>query len=377
MWRPDEAVRDIEGSMENGYYAVIMAGGGGTRLWPLSRQAHPKQMLELFGDQSLFQIAVNRLEGLFPLERILVVTVEEQAAALKEECPDLPEGNFLLEPAPRGTASVVGLAATVLARRDPEAVMAVLTADHFIPNVDRFQAILKDAREVAADGHLVTLGIEPTYPASGYGYIRIGSPLEGYAGIDAHEVVRFVEKPDRERAREMVSGGDHAWNSGMFVWRVDRILEEIDRQMPALADGLEEIAAALDTPQREETLARVWKGLEKETVDYGIMEGARNVAVLPAQGLGWSDVGSWDSIFELLPEDEHGNVVVRGEHLGIDSRGLLVYDGRNHELVVTIGLEDVVVVDTGDVLLVCRRDRAQEVRTVVRELDDSEHEHLL
>jgi len=353
------------------YYAVIMAGGGGTRLWPLSRQARPKQLLRLIEERSLFQTSVERLEGVFPPERILVVTVEEQATELQLQSPGIPQENYILEPMPRGTASVVGLAAVTLQQRDPQAVMVVLTSDHFIGNEDGFRRMLLAAHDAASDGHLVTLGITPTYPATGYGYIQRGKCLASYQGFDACQVLRFKEKPDEEQARLMVAEGDHAWNSGMFTWRVERILEEFAAQMPELYAGLQEIRQAIGTPQEHAVLQRVWSGLKNETIDYGIMEFARDVIVIMADNLQWNDVGSWDSLFDVLPADPQGNIVVGGQHIGLDTHQSLVYVDQEHRLIVTIGIEDLVVVDTGDVLLVCRKDQTQKVRQVVQQLKAS------
>ena len=362
--------------MEDQYYAVIMAGGGGTRLWPLSREAHPKQMLRLLSDRSLFQTSVQRLEGIFPPERILVVTVKDQAADLKRQVPDIPEENFLLEPLPRGTAPVVGLGAVALQRRDPQAVMAILTADHYIGNEDRFRRLLTAAYDVAQDDFLVTLGIEPTFPATGYGYIQRGELLGTYRDLGVYGVDRFREKPDQEQAEKMLAAGDHSWNSGMFVWRVKRILEEFSRQMPQLHQTLAEIGQAWDIPEGQQVLENLWPDIEKETIDYGIMEAAQQVAVIPAEGLNWSDVGSWDSLFEVLPGDEAGNIVMGGQHIGLDTRDSLVYVDRERRLIVTIGVEDLVVVDTDDVLLVCRKDQAQNVRQIVDRLSEEEPKYL-
>ena len=350
------------------YYAVIMAGGGGTRLWPLSRQSRPKQMLRLIDERSLFQTAVQRLQGVFTPERILVVTVTDQADQLKEQCPQIPEENYLLEPMPRGTASVVGLAAIAIRQRNPQATMAILTSDHFIGNEERFRQLLLAAHDVAQEGFLVTLGIAPSFPATGYGYIQRGALLGTYREMPVYRVARFKEKPDDEQAQAMLAAGDHSWNSGMFVWQVDQILGEFSRQMPGLATSLEEIGQAWDTERQAIVLNRLWPGLQAETIDYGIMEGAREVAVIPAEGLEWSDVGSWDSLFDVLPVDEAGNIVMGGKHVGLDTSDSLVYVNQEHRLIVTIGVEDLVVVDTGDVLLVCRKDQAQKVRTVVDQL---------
>ncbi len=358
------------------YYAVIMAGGGGTRLWPLSRQARPKQLLRLIEERSLFQTSVQRLQGIFPPERILVVTVEEQAADLQEQSPHIPKENYLVEPMPRGTASVVGLAALALQQRDPDAVMAVLTSDHFIGNEESFRRLLLSAHDAAADGHLVTLGITPTYPATGYGYIQRGEFVARYRQHDAFGVLRFKEKPDDEQARLMLDGRDHSWNSGMFVWRVERVLIELALQMPELYAGLQQIRQAWHTADDTVTLQRVWSSLQNETIDYGIMESAQDVVVLMADDLQWNDVGSWDSLFDVLPADPKGNIVIGGQHIGVDTMQSLVYVDQEHRLIVTIGVEDLVVVDTGDVLLVCRKDQAQKVRQVVAQLKKSGLEYL-
>jgi mannose-1-phosphate guanylyltransferase len=362
--------------MSEHYYAVIMAGGGGTRLWPLSRKARPKQMLRLIEERSLFQTSVQRLNGVFSPDHIYVVTVEEQAAELQEQCPEIPRENYLLEPMPRGTASVVGLAALALQHRDPQAVMAILTSDHFIGNEDGFRRLLLSAEEVALDGYLVTLGIEPTFPATGYGYIQRGALIGVYNGQEVYHVLRFKEKPSEDQAQKMISSGDHAWNSGMFVWKADRIVEEFRRQMPGLDAGLQEIAASWGKPDQQMVLLRVWPGLKSETIDYGIMEGAQGVAVIPAAGLSWNDVGSWDSLFDVLPADEQGNIVMGGEHVGLETSNSLVYVNQEHRLIVTIGVDDLVVVDTGDVLLVCHKEQAQKVRIVVDHLKKTGEEYV-
>ncbi|UCF27284.1 MAG: mannose-1-phosphate guanylyltransferase [Chloroflexota bacterium] len=354
--------------MSDNFYAVIMAGGGGTRLWPLSRKAKPKQMLQLIDERSLFQIAVQRLEDLFPPDRILVVTVADQAAALQQQAVDIPKENYLLEPMPRGTASVVGLAAIALQHRDPNAVMAVLTSDHFIGNEKKFLQLLQAAEQVALDGYLVTLGIEPTSPSSAYGYIQQGDLIGTYQALIVYQALRFKEKPDVELAASLIATGDHAWNSGMFVWQVNQVMEEFSRQMPDLSGQLERISQAWGTPDREKVLHQVWPQINPETIDFGIMEGARAVAVIPAAGLNWNDVGSWDSLFEVLSPDQTGNIIIGGQHIGLETSNSLIYQNNGDRLVVTIGIEDLVVVDTDDVLLVCQKDDAQKVRQIVSQL---------
>jgi mannose-1-phosphate guanylyltransferase len=272
--------------MTSNYYAVIMAGGGGTRLWPLSRQARPKQMLKLVDERSLFQTAVQRLAGLFAPDQIYVVTIEEQAADLQAQAPQIPTENYLLEPMPRGTASVVGLAAIALRQRDPDATMAVVTADHLISNEPKFEHLLTAAHAAAQDGYLVTLGITPSYPATGYGYIQQGEQLGNYENLKVYRALKFREKPRETQAREMLVGEDHSWNSGMFVWRVDRILDEFANQMPELTRQLDQISRAWNQSQRDSVLRQVWPEIHPQTIDYGIMENAQDVAVIPAKDLG-------------------------------------------------------------------------------------------
>ena len=347
------------------FYALIMAGGFGTRLWPLSRRNRPKQSLTLVGGRTMFEHAVDRIAPLFQSEQILVVTGAEHVASLAAQAPELPPRNFLVEPEGRGTAPAIGLGAIHLRRQDPEAIMAVLTADHFIADAARFREALTAAAQVAEEGHLVTLGITPSSPSTGYGYIKQGQSLGTVEGFPVFRAARFTEKPSLETAFHMVESGEYTWNSGMFIWRLDRILEEFQRQMPEFYVQLAEVEAALGTTGYEPSLNRVWPQVVKQTIDYGVMEGAEDVAVIPVD-IGWSDVGSWTSLSELLPADEDGNIVV-GSHVGIDTRDTLIFGGKR--LIATIGLEGMVIVDTGDALLVCPMEREQEVRAMVRWLD--------
>lgn len=359
-------------------YAVIMAGGGGTRLWPVSRKEKPKQLLPLLGQETLFQSTVQRLENLFPAERILVVTVEEQAREMRLQAPQIPAGNYIIEPAPRGTASVVGLAAAVLHKRDAKAEMAVLPSDHFIRNRDLFHYLLNAAFDVAEDGYLVTLGIAPSQPSTAYGYIQQGEPLQGQYKYPTYKVKRFIEKPDEQAAQGLLRAGDHSWNSGMFIWRADAILKEIDKQLPALGDSLKKISSVWGTDRRDAVLNEHWRDLKNVTVDYGIMENAERVAVLPAGGLGWSDVGMWSSLFEVLLPDMNGNIATNsGLHLAHETHNTLVYAGSGERLVVTIGVDDMVIVDTGDVLMVCKSDQSQKVKEVVEHLRKHRQEKYL
>jgi mannose-1-phosphate guanylyltransferase len=355
------------------YYALIMAGGSGTRLWPLSRNNRSKQSLQLIGERTMFQQAVERLAPLFPLERIFVVTRADQCALLASQMPDLPRDNFIVEPMGRGTAAAIGLGAIHLQQRDPEAVMAVLTADHHIVDTGRFRQVLQSASFMANLGHMVTLGIQPSSPSTGFGYIQQGKRLGNIDGFATYAVERFVEKPDAEQAAQMVGSGNYSWNSGMFIWRVDRILEEIERQMPGLSAQLNEVLSAIKTPDYISVLSRVWPRVAKQTIDYGVMEGANQVSVIPVE-IGWSDIGSWSSLLELLPKDEAGNALV-GPSLEIDTHNTLVFGKKR--LIATIGIEGMIIIDTDDALLICPQERDQDVRRLVERLQAGQQSQWL
>jgi mannose-1-phosphate guanylyltransferase len=348
------------------FYALIMAGGAGTRLWPLSRQNRPKQALKLVGEHTMFQHAVDRIALLFPPERIFVVTRGDYIPILAEQAPELPVENFIAEPEGRGTAPAIGLGAIHLRRLDPEAVMAVLTADHYITETALFRQALKAAEQVALEGHLVTLGIKPSSPSTGYGYIHQGAALPAVGEFPVFRLQRFTEKPDLETARRMLESGEYSWNSGMFIWGVERILAEFQRQMPEFSAQLAQVEEVLGAPAYVAEITRIWPQVGKQTIDYGVMEGARDAAVIPVD-IGWSDLGSWANLLDLLPTDSDGNTTMGGEHAGIDTHNTLVFGDTR--LIATIGIKDMVIVDTPDALLVCPKEREQEVREMVRKLE--------
>ena len=358
--------------MTEHFYAVIMAGGGGTRLWPLSRNSNPKQLLNLVGERSLFQIAVDRLDGLFRPEDIFVVTIADQAEKLHLQCQQIPTRNFLIEPQPRGTASVVAMAAAAIQKIDPQGIMAVLTADHFIGNVPEFQSVLLSAYKVAQEGHLVTLGIPPAYPSTGYGYIERGKKLGIYAGHDAYQLAAFREKPDLETAQLFLQKGDFSWNSGMFIWKVDIILKQFEKLMPSLYKQLSELTAEIGIDHKSTHFKEIWGSIVPETIDYGIMEKSDDCVVLPASEMGWSDVGSWDSIFDVLPADKNGNIVINARHVGFETSGTLICAKNPDRLLVTIGMSNLIIIDSGDALLICPRGESQKVKNLVNFLKENQ-----
>ncbi|HNU05462.1 MAG TPA: mannose-1-phosphate guanylyltransferase [Anaerolineae bacterium] len=354
---------------------VILAGGSGTRLWPRSRQALPKQFLDLTGQGTMLHETYVRLAPLVPAERMLVITNQQYVDLARQQLPELPPEHIIGEPAPRGTAAAVGLGAVMAQHLRPDAIMASVHADHLILKPDRFRAALAAAAEVADRGALVTLGIQPTFAHTGLGYVEQGEALPPAGGHPVYRVVRFVEKPDLPTAERFLAGGRHSWNSGLFAWRVDRILAEFSRHMPDLHAGLAEIGQALGGPAADETLQRIFPTLPHQTIDYGIMERASDIAVLPVD-IGWTDIGSWGTLLEVLDGDQAGNVV-RGEApvFTQDTRNTLIYTADR--LVAAIGLEGLVIVDSGDALLICPKDRAEDVRQAVDWLKQTGREGYL
>lgn len=347
-------------------FALIMAGGAGTRLWPLSRDAHSKPSLHLYSDQSMFQIAVERLHPLFSPEQILVVASQKHIADLSAQVPQIPLENYIVEPEGRGTASAIGLAAVHLLKRDPEATMAVLTADHYIGKPEVFRGVVQAALELAQQDYIVTLGIRPTWPSTQYGYIEQAGSIGEANGYKAYQTKRFVEKPNLNNAQTMLSLGNYTWNSGMFIWKVSVIMNEFRQQMPDLHANLLRIAKCIDTPDYQNYLEPIWAGIVKQTIDYGIMENAKNVLVIPAD-MDWLDVGTWSSLKSLLPADEKGNAI-RGDVLLQDSQNSLVLGSTR--IITGIGLKDLIVVDTPDALFISSLEDSGKVGNLVKLLKD-------
>ena len=359
-------------------YTVIMAGGKGTRFWPLSTEDKPKQLLSLVGNTSLLQQTVARITPLMLLEDIYVVTGESLASATKHHLPDLPSENIIVEPVGRNTLPCIGLAALYLKRRvGGDAVMVVLPADSVIQDQARFRRLLQYAEKVAAnDDVLITFGVSPTRVETGYGYIHLRSAVHRTEDFQVLQVRQFVEKPDRETAEKYLESREYLWNSGMFVWRVDLILSAVRTYQPSIYQRLMEIDTAIGTANETEAISHAYSQMEAISVDYGVMEKAKEVLVIPAD-IGWSDVGHWGAMHELCERDISGNSV-RGKHIGIDTQDCIIFnqtvqnpDVIEGKLIATIGVSDLVIVESECAVLVCPVDRVQEVKDLVEKLENS------
>ncbi len=348
-------------------HAVIMAGGSGTRFWPLSRRERPKQFLALAGEAALLRATYERILPLVPPERIWVVTTAATAELSRQLLPELPEAQVVAEPAGRDTAACVALAALLLRHRDPDAVCLVLPADHVVGEEEDFRAALAaGAAQVTAEGGLLTFGVRPRRPETGYGYLKLGPRVLERDGHAVHQLERFVEKPDAPAARAYLEDGSYLWNSGMFAWRAGDLLAEVERQLPDLAAGLRPVEGALGTASLERVLAEAYPELPRISVDFGVMEGAERRWTVPVE-FPWSDVGSWSALTEVLPGDAGGNAC-RGRTVVLDGAdNVVVGEGP---VVTVAGVEGLVVVATPDAVLVTRVADAQRVKEVVRALEE-------
>ena len=356
--------------------AVIMAGGRGERFWPKSQCSLPKQLLPIAGARTMLQETVDRIRPLVAEKNIYIATGESLLKKVKSQLPSLPEKNIISEPVGRNTAACIGLAAIKVEREHPRSTMVVLAADHLIRRGEKFLRIIRAGAGAAEKtGNLVTLGIKPARPETGYGYIKIKNQKSKIKSkkIQVCKVERFVEKPDERKAKEFLSSGNYYWNSGMFIWTTESILKAIEEHMPELFKGLETIKDFLGTPREGEVARQVFQGLESISIDYGVMEKARNVVLIKAD-IPWDDVGSWLAMERIHPKDDKGNVVL-GKFAGIDSSNcIIISDGH---LVATLGVSDLIVVTTPDATLICSKDRAQDVKKIVKKLADKNLEEYL
>ncbi len=345
--------------------AVIMAGGRGERFWPKSRNGYPKQFLSLTKDgETMIQKTVKRLLPLVQMEDVFVVTNVNYARLVKEQLPRLPEENILLEPCSRNTAPCIGLAAAVIRKKYQEAMMLVLPSDHLIRYEDMYADTLRQAVSVAEkDANLVTIGITPTYPETGYGYIRFERDTDlGMPGV--YRVERFVEKPDMDTAKEYLASHRYLWNSGMFVWKASSILSNLEKLMPDIYEGLQRIEAAVDTAEYENVLTKEYQAFRSESIDFGVMEKADKIYTIPGS-FGWDDVGNWLAVERINPTNEYGNYI-EGDVITIGTERSTICGGKR--LIAAVGVEDIIVVDTDDALLICAKDSTQDVKKVIENL---------
>ena len=354
---------------------VIMAGGKGERFWPKSRTNLPKQFLSLTNDgKSMIQHTVERLEGLVELENVYVVTNKLYEDLIVEHIPNLPLENIIIEPEAKNTAPCIGLAAIYIAKKNPESKMIVLPSDHLIKFNEIFLDTLRSALEVVEDdGNIVTIGITPNYPDTGYGYINFKKGVSPHEITNAYEVLRFVEKPDLERAKQYLTSGEYLWNSGMFIWKVSTILKCFEDLLPEIYTGLKEIEVAVNTEKYLETLKKVFSEIPSESIDYGIMEKAKNIYVIPGN-FGWDDVGSWLSLERINNTNQDGNII-SGNVVTVKTKNSIIQGSK--KLIATIGLEDIIIVDTDDALLICNKDNTQEVKEVIANLKESNRTEYL
>ncbi|MBN2516169.1 MAG: mannose-1-phosphate guanylyltransferase [Deltaproteobacteria bacterium] len=347
-------------------YAVIMAGGRGTRFWPLSREKKPKHLLSITGSQTVIQKTIERIRPLIPQDNMYIVTGESHCDEIIRQCSLVPEKNIVAEPVGRNTAPCIGLAALYIKRRDPEAVMVVLPADHMITEEDRFREALMTAGEMAQRGnHLITIGVEPTEPATGYGYIEQGDILASIGGNDIFRVASFREKPDLQQASEFVDSGRFFWNSGIFVWKASTILSAIQNLLPNLYQGLETIEKSLSTEKEKEVIREVYEKTDPISIDYGVMERVQGTLLIKGS-FGWNDIGDWNALYDIFERNQMGNAV-KGSVIAVDASNSLVYSPN--KLVALVGIQDLIVVETEDSLLICHKGRSQDIKKVVEILE--------
>jgi mannose-1-phosphate guanylyltransferase len=345
--------------------AVIMAGGKGERFWPKSRTHLPKQFLNISGNKSMIQQTIARLEKLIDISRIFIVTNELYAELIHAQIPSLPLDNIIIEPIGRNTAPCVGLASIIIEEKYPDSTMVVLPSDHIIENEEGFLRILETADQVSNLGdNLVTLGITPTYPETGYGYIESADSFQEMNDMKVFHVNKFVEKPDLEKARGYLDAGNYYWNSGIFIWKVSLIRKLIAELMPVMHDVLETMKAAFRIDNRNDVIRKEFHRMPDQSIDYGIMEKANNIYMIPCV-FGWDDVGSWTALERINELDDNGNVI-RGNILNLDTKRCIIES--NGKLIATLGIEDLIIVDTEDVTLICSKDKAQEVKALIKEL---------
>jgi len=349
-----------------------MAGGSGTRFWPKSTKEHPKQFLRLFGEQTMLQATVERIKPDIPAERIWVITNERYVDLVATQLPDVPESNIIGEPVAKNTAPCVAAAAALIAGQDDDATMVVLPADHLIADADAFLSVLKaGVQKAQQDDTLVTIGIKPSRPETGYGYIELEKESdETIADFKIKKVAQFREKPDIATARQFVFSGRFLWNSGMFIWKVSTILTQFERHLPVISEQVKQLKPAVATDKQADAINSFYDACPSVSIDYGIMEKAETVFVIPGD-FGWNDVGSWKALYELRDKDENENVVNAKQYVTEDASGNLIHS-ENGKIIALAGVENLAVVETDDAILVCNLDKAQAVKQIVNQLKEKE-----
>lgn len=357
-------------------YGVIMAGGQGTRLWPVSRKKLPKQLQKLAGEKSMIRETYERILPAIKPDNIYISTVPEYAGEIKRQIPEIPPQNYVVEPINNGNAAACGLASEVIYRRDPKSVAVFISSDHVVKNRGQFCDIIGFADRLIAKypEHIMTIGIEPTKPDTGLGYIQMDHEVESDNGLRAFRVKRFIEKPNLERAKRYASSWQYLWNAGIFVWRTSHMLDLMEQYVPKTRAALKTIGDSVGKSNFETVLAAEYGKTENTSIDYAVMEKTKDILVIPGD-FGWSDIGSWGTLYELLSEMTDSKVVSRGHHIGHDDTNCLVYAGD--KLVATVGLEDVVVVDTPDALLICNRHKSQQIKELLGKIKEAGKEEYL
>jgi len=357
-------------------YIVLMAGGVGTRFWPRSRKAYPKQLLNIVGSKSMLQLTYNRIKPLTTPEKILVITNIEQKPEIEKQLPDIPNDNIVAEPVGRNTAPCIGLAATIIqAKSEENEVMVVLPSDHLISDTKNFQKTIRvGARYAMYNDYLITLGIQPSYPETGYGYIQMGTKLFSDRGKQIFKVKTFAEKPNLDTAQRFVKSGDFVWNSGMFIWTVDYILSEINEYLPELGEDLKKIHKSINTSKFNRSVADVYSRTKSISIDYGVMEAAKNVCVIKSD-FKWNDLGSWEAVYQISPKDKNGNVLNCKDQVLIDSKNNYFYSKK--KILAAVGIDDLIIVDMDDAILVCNKEDSQRVKLIVEYLYRKEKDQYL
>ena len=348
--------------MQNNFYIVIVAGGAGTRLWPVSREKNPKQFHKLVSDKSLLEETYDRVKDLTPKENIFISLGQNAVEETKNQLQKMPKENYIIEPQGKNTAPAIALITAKIFKKDPQAIIATIAADHTVKKSSNYQKTLTEAAHFVDRNpeYLTTIGIQPDSAHTGYGYIKLGRKFNDET---AHEVEKFVEKPNEEIAERYFKSGEYLWNAGYFIFRADKMIEMFKNYAPEIYSGLKEIMQALDRTDEKRIIEKVFEAFPKTPIDTAIAEKAEKVAVIPAD-LGWSDIGSWSSVFDLLEKDESN--VHRGQHVGLEDKNCLFF--AQDKLLATVGLEDIIIVDTPDVTLVCKKDKAQEIKKLIEKL---------